>query len=168
MSPLALFFYLLIASFILAYFVSKREQKKAAEKNSQQLHKSSEPVVKELNYFCTKDSGYYFSVWPKIKGLERIDYLSFEIAGMTYRDRIMLYIGEHVGTLKAEPTNPYDHNAIKVHAEDGYNVGYVPRNMTEEVRKFATLPCRCYFFIGNYYDSEGSHYYSSCYISKLP
>ena len=85
---------------------------------------------------------------------------------MTYRDRILLYSGEHVGTLKAEPGNKYDSNAIKVLAEDGYHVGYVPRDMTDEVRKFATLPCRCYFYIGSYYDVEGAHYYSSCYITQ--
>lgn len=165
MSPLTLFFILLVISFALAIYVSKNEQKKAAEKKSQQL-KSPEPVIKELTYFCTKDAGYYFSVWPKIKGIERLDYLSFEIAGMTYRDRILLYSGEHAGTLKAEPTNPYDSNAIKVLAEDGYHVGYVPREMTGEVRKFSTIPCRCYFYIGSYYDVEGAHYYSSCYITQ--
>lgn len=164
MSPLTLFLILLVISFALAIYVSKKEQKKAAEKKSQQL-KSPEPVIKELTYFCTKDAGYYFSVWPKIKGIERLDYLSFEIAGMTYRDRILLYSGEHVGTLKAEPINKYDSNAIKVLAEDGYHVGYVPRDMTGDVRQFTPLPCRCYFFIGNYYDAEGAHYYSSCYIT---
>lgn len=166
MSPLKLFFILLVASFVLAFYVSKKDKKKAAEKKSQQPNQDSTQVVKELTYFCTKDAGYYFSVWPKIKGIERLDYLSFEIAGMTYRDRILLYTGEHVGTLKAEPTNPYDSNAIKVLAEDGYHVGYVPRDMTDEVRKFATLPCRCYFYIGSYYDVEGAHYYSSCYITQ--
>lgn len=166
MSPLSLFLILLIVFFILAFYVSKKDKKKAAEKKSQQPSQEPATLIKELKYFVTKDAGYYFSVWPKNQRIG--DYLEFDIAGMSYRDRVLLYTGEHAGTLEEEPTNPYDHNAIKVLAEDGYHVGYVPRDMTEEVRKFANLPCSCFFYIGNYYDSEGSHYYSSCYITKLP
>ena len=40
--------------------------------------------------------------------------------------RIYEYIGEHSFTLEAEPTNPYDANAIKILAEDGHHIGYVP------------------------------------------
>ena len=118
----------------------------------------------DLGYFCTKDSGYYVSVWPKDQKVG--DFIEFDIAGMTYRDNIDDYIGEHVGNLEAEPSNPYDSNAIKVLAPDGYMVGYVPRNMTACVREFTTLPCHCYFYIGYYSDSEGIHYYSDCYIKR--
>lgn len=120
----------------------------------------SEPVVEELKYFCTKDSGYYVSVWPKNQ--KTGDYLEFEIAGMSYRDNIDNYIGEHAGTLETEPDNDYDPNAIKVLAEDGHHVGYVPRDMTTAVREFSTLPCKCYFYIGT---SDGS-YYSDAYINR--
>lgn len=123
----------------------------------------TEPTIAELKYFCTKDSGYYVSVWPKD---QNTDILEFDIAGMTYRDKIMLYSGESVGTLEAEPDNQYDKNAIKVIAPDGYMVGYVPRDTTTRVRDFTTLPCRCYFYIGYYTDSEGTHYYSDCYITR--
>ena len=120
----------------------------------------SEPVIQELQYFCTKDSGYYVSVWPKNQ--KTGDYLEFEIAGMSYRENIDSYLGEHSGTLEAEPTNPYDANAIKILAEDGHHVGYVPKDMTASVREFSTLPCQCYFFIG---ENDGSCY-SDAYINR--
>ena len=119
-----------------------------------------EPVVQELQYFCIKDKGYHVSVWPKDQGMQNLDYIEFDIAGMSFRENIEEYIGEHSGTLEAEPTNPYDANAIKILAEDGHHVGYVPKDMTSEVRNSATLPCTCYFYIGE----NGGTYYSDCYI----
>ena len=120
----------------------------------------SEPVIQELQYFCTKDSGYYVSVWPKNQKTGY--YLEFEIAGMSYRENIDSYLGEHAGTLEAEPDNEYDTNAIKILASDGHHVGYVPKDMTARVREFSTLPCRCYFYIG---ENDGS-YYSDAYINR--
>lgn len=117
-----------------------------------------EPVVQELQYFCIKDKGYHVTVWPKDNRIGEV--LEFTIAGMSYRDDIDDYLGEHVGTLEAEPTNSYDANAIKILAEDGHHVGYVPKDMTSEVRKSATLPCTCYFYIG---ENDGA-YFSDCYI----
>lgn len=117
-----------------------------------------EPVVQELQYFCIKDKGYHVTVWPKDNKIGEV--LEFTIAGMSYRDDIDDYLGEHVGTLEAEPTNEYDPNAIKILAEDGHHVGYVPKDMTSEIRNSATLPCTCYFYIG---ENRGT-YYSDCYI----
>ena len=120
----------------------------------------SDAPVRELQYFCIKDKGYHVTVWPKDQGMQNLDYIEFDIAGMSYRENIDEYIGEHSGTLEAEPTNPYDANAIKILAEDGHHVGYVPKDMTAEVRKHSKLPCRCYLYIG---ENDGS-YYSDCYI----
>ena len=117
-----------------------------------------EPVIQELQYFCIKDKGYHVTVWPKDNRIGEV--LEFTIAGMSYRGNLDDYLGEHVGTLEPEPTNPYDSNAIKILAEDGHHVGYVPKDMTAEVRKSTTLPCHCYFYIG---ENDGT-YFSDCYI----
>lgn len=114
--------------------------------------------VQELEYFCIKDKGYHVSVWPKDKSF--LDIVEFNIAGLSHRDNIDNYLGEFHGTLEPEPTNPYDSNAIKVLAPDGYHVGYVPKDMTEEVRKYTTLQCECFFYIG---ENDGI-YYSDCFI----
>jgi hypothetical protein len=119
-----------------------------------------EPIVKNLQYFCIKDKGYHISVWPKDQGMQNLDYIEFDIAGMSYRENIDDYFGEFKGTLEAEPTNTYDPNAIKILAPDGHHVGYVPKDMTTEVHRFATLPCTCYFYIG---ENDGI-YFSDCYI----
>lgn len=118
----------------------------------------NEPVVQELQYFCIKDKGYHATVWPKDNRIGEA--IEFTIAGMSYRDDIDDYLGEHVGTLEAEPTNEYDPNAIKILAEDGHHVGYVPKDMTSEIRKSTTLPCTCYFYIGK----NAGTYFSDCYI----
>ena len=125
-----------------------------------QHHVVEEPKTKNLRYFCIKDKGYHVSVWPKDQGMQNLDYIEFDIAGMSYRDNIDNYLGEHDGTLDEEPTNVYDQNAIKILAEDGHNVGYVPKDMTSEIRKNANLPCKCFFYIGK---NDGT-YYSDAYI----
>lgn len=122
-----------------------------------------EPEIKELQYFCIKDSGYYVSVWPKNRKLG--DHLPFNIAGIMYRKNMKNYIGEYKGMLVAEPDNEYDKNAIKVLADDGKHVGYVPKDMISSIRDVATLPCPCYIYIGTYKNAEGTHYYSCCYIT---
>lgn len=48
---------------------------------------------------------------------------------------------------------------IEAPVEQG-GLGYVPKDMTAEVRKHSKLPCRCYFYIG---ENNGS-YFSDCYI----
>ena len=118
----------------------------------------SDAPVQKLQYFCIKDKGYHVSVWPNDH--YQPDIIEFDIAGMSYRENIDDYFGEFKGTLEAEPTNTYDPNAIKILAPDGHHVGYVPKDMTTEVRRFATLPCTCYFYIG---ENDGI-YFSDCYI----
>lgn len=122
----------------------------------------AEPVIQELEYFCIKDKGYHVSVWPKDAGMQHLDYIDFPIAGITHRERIGDYLGERAGTLEEEPDNPYDANAIKVLAADGHHLGYVPRDFIFDVRKFTTLPCKCYVYIG---ENDGV-YFSDCYIIK--
>ena len=121
------------------------------------IHESS---VQRLRYFCIKDKGYHVSVWPKDQGFQGIDYIEFNIAGMSHCDNIDNYFGEFKGTLEGEPTNAYDPNAIKVLAPDGHHVGYVPKDMTSEIRGNATLPCQCFCYIGE----NGGVFFSDCYI----
>ena len=164
------FLFTIIFVAVCVFIVLKTSKKDDPQQQSQQpIHFDlmddkgnpiTEPTVTELKYFCTKDSGYYVSVWPKNQ--KTGDYLEFEIAGMSYRGNLDEYIGEHIGTLEAEPTNPYDFNAIKILEEDGHHVGYVPKDMTARVREFSTLPCRCYFYIG---ENDGT-YYSDAYINR--
>lgn len=116
--------------------------------------------VQQLKYFCIKDKGYHVSVWPK--DYDQFDVVEFSIAGISHRDGIDDYIGEFVGILQPEPTNPYDPNAIKVLAKDGHHVGYVPKDQTQYVRDFATLPCRCYCYIG----TNDGMYFTDCYITR--
>ena len=119
---------------------------------------SADAPVQNLQYFSIKDKGYHVSVWPKDHS--QFDIVEFNIACLSYRDNIDNYLGEFKGTLEAEPTNAYDPNAIKVLAADGHHVGYVPKDMTAEVRNNFTLPCSCYCYIGN----NNGTYYSDCYI----
>jgi len=122
----------------------------------------SDAPVQELQYFCIKDKGYHVSVWPKDQGIQGLDYIEFNIAGITHDENVDDYLGEFKGTLEAEPVNKYDPNAIKVLAADGHHVGYVPKDMTSEIRDNATLPCQCFCYIGK---NDGA-YFSDCYILR--
>lgn len=116
--------------------------------------------VKRFRYFCIKDKGYHVSVWPKDQGIG--DYLEFPIAGITHGEHINDHLGEFVATLEPDPTNPYDQNAVKIVTSEGHRVGYVPKDQTTYVREFATLPCRCYCYIG----TNDGMYFTDCYIKK--
>lgn len=117
--------------------------------------------VRSLRYFCVKDKGYNVTVWPKDQYIG--DYLEFKIAGITHGEHVSEHLGEFVATLEPEPTNPYDPNAIRIVTSEGHRVGYIPRNMTDRIRDFATLPCPCYCYIG----TNDGIYFSDCYISRI-
>lgn len=122
----------------------------------------SNAPVHELQYFCIKDKGYHVSVWPKDQGFQGIDYIEFQIAGITHGEHIDKYIGEFLATLVPDPTNPYDTNAIKIMTDNGHRVGFVPRDTTASIRDFTTIPRQCYCFIG----INDGIYFSDCYITK--
>ena len=117
--------------------------------------------VQKLRYFCIKDKGYHVSVWPKDQGFQGVDYIEFNIAGITHGEHVNDHLGEFAATLEPDPTNPYDQNAIKIVTHEGHRVGYVPKDQTQYVRDFISLPCRCYCYIGN---NDGI-YFSDCYIT---
>lgn len=123
-------------------------------------HPIDEPSVQNLRYFCIKDKGYHVSVWPKDQGFQGIDYIEFNIAGITHGEHVDDHLGEFVANLEPEPTNPYDEKAIKIVTSEGHRVGYVPKDQTTYVRDFATLPCRCYCYIG----TNDGMYFTDCYI----
>ena len=162
---------LLVVTCLAIYvFTSKSEPKKVEKEIQPQTSVRTKPrivvdsydddaKVQELCYFCIKDKGYHVSVWPK--DYDQFDIIEFNIAGISYRENIDDYLGEFKGTLEAEPTNEYDSNAIKVLAADGYHVGYVPKDMTKEVKDNAQLPCPCFCYIG---ENDGI-YFSECYIT---
>lgn len=174
MSVFIFFILIIVVLFIMAKSVSNKKEPQQSPQSEQPIHfdllndngdplpqqQPSNPVIQQLQYFCIKDKGYHVSVWPKDQGMQNLDYLEFEIAGMSFRDNLDNYLGEHVGTLEAEPDNDYDPNAIKVLAEDGHHVGYVPKDMTDRIRESVSLPCKCYFYIGENDDT----YYSDVYI----
>lgn len=118
--------------------------------------------ILRLQYFCIKDKGYNVSVWPKEQGFQGIDYIDFNIAGITHGEHVDEHLGEFVATLEPDPTNPYDANAIKIITDNGHRVGFVPRDTTSIIRDFTPLPCKCYCFIGN----NNGIYFSDCYITK--
>lgn len=122
----------------------------------------SDAPVQELQYFCIKDKGYHVSVWPKNQGIQGLDYIKFRIAGITHGEHVDEHLGEFAASLIPDPTNPYDQNAIKIVASEGHRVGYVPKDQTQDVRDFTTLPCRCYCYIG----TNDGIYFTWCYITK--
>ena len=115
-----------------------------------------------MRYFEIKKSQYATTVWPKDQGFPGIDYIEFNVAGVTHGEHIDDHLGEFVATLEPDPANPYDAQAIKILARNGDCVGYVQKDITSNVRAFTQLPCKCYCYIGKNNDV----YFTDCYIEK--
>ena len=130
------------------------------------VHDPNAPV-QALKFFCVKDKGYHVSVWPKDQRIG--EYVEFSIAGIThYADTAMKHLGESLAILAEEPDNPYDPDAIRIMTSDWQLLGYVPRDMTAEVRRYATLSCPCFIYIG-YRPDEGTFFtdaYIKCSLSN--
>lgn len=75
----------------------------------------------------------YNSIYP-----DRL--LIVNIAGINYRRGIRPYVGEFNGVLVPDPKNDYDAEAIKIKTEDGHHLGFVPENMTYDVRQLIGHP----------------------------
>ena len=58
----------------------------------------------------------------------------FNIAGINFRKGIKKYVGPFFGYLRPEPTNEYDPDAIAIYHSDGHHLGYIPQNMTDDIR----------------------------------
>ena len=122
-------------------------------------------VTKKLKFFCIKDKGYHVSVWPNVDGYVDLDYVEFNIAGITHhREAAMNHLGEAMGILVAEPDNPYDANAIRIMTPDWQCVGYVPQDRTDEIREHTKLPCPCLFYIGAREKNGDLIFYTDAYI----
>ena len=126
------------------------------------VHNPNAPV-QELNFFCVKDKGYHVSVWPKDQGYEGLDYVEFQIAGIShYKATAMKHLGESLAILAAEPENPYDSNAIRILTSDWQLLGYVPRDMTDEIRRNTSISCPCFIYIG--YRPDEDTFFTDAYI----
>lgn len=124
------------------------------------VHDPNAPV-QALKFFCVKDKGYHVSVWPKDQRIG--EYVEFPIAGIThYKETAMNHLGESLAILAEEPDNPYDPDAIRIMTSDWQLLGYVPRDMTAEVRRYATLSCPCFIYIG--YRPDEDTFFTDAYI----
>ena len=125
--------------------------------------KTITPKVQGLKFFCIKDKGYHVSVWPKDVYIP--DYIEFDIAGISYhKEAAMQRLGETLGFLAEEPDNPYDSNAIRIMTPDWQCVGYVPKDMTAQIREQTKLPCPCFFYIGVRSEDGDQIFYTDAYI----
>ena len=140
-----------------------RAHSSAASNHVRVSDRSPVGKIQLLRHFCIKDQGYHVRVWPKVQGIQGIDYLEFSIAGITHGEHVNEHLGEFIAALVADPTNPYDSNAIKIVTREGHRIGYVPRNTTTDIRSFTKLPCTCYCYIG----VNNNTYYTDCYITKI-
>lgn len=118
-------------------------------------------TIRQLQYFTVKDKGYHTSVWPK-DGLK--NYYEFSIAGITHGEHVDEHIGEFVAMLIPEPSNMYDENAIQIITREGHRIGYVPRDLTDDIRLYVKLPYACFCYIGTFMDGARKCYFSCCYL----
>jgi hypothetical protein len=63
-----------------------------------------------------------------------VDIYQYNIAGINFRRGIATYFGHSVGSLKPQPHNQHDPNAIAVYSTDGHHLGFIPADETDDVR----------------------------------
>ena len=87
-----------------------------------------------------------------------------KIAGINYAKKIKDLAGQYFDCyVIADPTNKYDHNAIKIVHTDGRHLGFIPADETEYVREFLDdqLPhytCRAYIGEDEEYNDRTERY----------
>lgn len=162
---------IILAAIVAVYFFLKQFDPKketpftVSDASPSEQKETQRKESKELKFFCVKDKGYHVSVWPNVDGYSGLDYIEFDIAGITYhKEAAIQHLGETLGFLAAEPDNPYDSNAIRVMTPDWQCVGYVPRDMTAQIREHTKLPCPCFFYIGLRHENGDQIFYTDAYI----
>lgn len=162
---------MLIIAIVIAtiwYAINENKKRERAQSNThianKQAHQHTPKVeVQELKFFCVKDKGYHVSVWPNVQGYQNLDYIEFQIAGIShYKATAMKHLGESLAILAAEPDHPYDTNAIRILTSDWQLLGYVPRDMTEEIRRNTSLSCPCFIYIG--YRPDKDTFFTDAYM----
>lgn len=93
------------------------------------------------------------------------------IAGINFCKGLDQYVGRVEGLLVPEPENPHDPYAIKVTADDGHHLGYIPSEYTDFVRSLAAneFPYKCTSFIDEREDELDGHkfFVGFVYIKRL-
>ena len=141
--------------------------KAAVPSDSSEVKQKENPnaELNEPKFFCIKDKGYHVSVWPNVEGYAGLDYIEFDIAGITHhKAAAMQRLGETLGFLAAEPDNKYDSNAIRIMTPDWKCIGCVPKDRTDEIRQHTKLPCPCFLYIGVRSENGKQIFYTDAYI----
>lgn len=110
-----------------------------------------------------RSDGGWLSIFDNLRILK--------IAGINHRSGIGKYVGRVECALVPEPTNEFDHNAIKVVAEDSHHLGYIPTEQTDFVRSLTAneFPYHCTAFIDEHEDEFDGHKFFTgfVYIKRL-
>lgn len=94
----------------------------------------------------------------------------FNLAGVNYRKNIRDYVGVFDGYLQPEPENEYDPDAIAVYHADGHHLGYIPQNMTDDIRDCGLpFPIQIWGDIEEDYDyDEKRHFFRGTVWMEIP
>lgn len=121
-------------------------------------------VVGDVATTNAVNNGIYRGPWPEARAdggyLSIYDNLRIlAIAGLNHVPGIKSYTGRINAALVPDPKNEYDHNAIKVVAEGGHQIGFIKRDQTEMVRSWVgdQFPHYCITFIQEKHDELDGH-----------
>ena len=175
---LAVYFYVLYINRSAENKRQENEEKTASQEDSEPIDMFEETqklviriqtiiqaeIVGDQKTIDAIKSETYYGPWPERRGdggwLSIYDDLRIlSIAGINHCKGISQYVGRLEVALVPEPDNEFDHDAIKVVAEDRQHLGYIPSNHTDFVRSLAkdTFPYRCTAFIEQHEDEYDGH-----------
>ena len=60
------------------------------------------------------------------------------------------------------------HRIQRMIVEDGHQIGYVPKGMTDSIREFMPIPCTCYCYMHRRREDGKYIFFGSAYITKTP
>ena len=110
-----------------------------------------------------RDDGGWLSIYDNLRILK--------IAGINHRQGISRYVWRVECALVPEPDNEFDHDAIKIVAEDRHHLGYIPSGQTDMVCWLTAneFPYRCTAFIEACEDDTDDHkfFVGYVYIKRL-
>ena len=138
---IAIFLFIVLA--LLGFHNSEKEKQKEAERYARlkELRKEEEPSESSIpsKTYTLPTFSLYEDRTEEVNGVECI-VINFAVKGLVYRSKKaqngarLLSVGDYL-TMKPEPSNPVDPNAVKVYIDGGSHIGYVDANRAQFVKE---------------------------------
>lgn len=103
-------------------------------------------AIEALEKANRRDTRKAQSEQKRLERESRVESPNFMVAGVTHEGRapiVRRYVRENAPAFLArDPGNPHDRNAIEIRLDNGYHIGFMPRDCAESVAPLLDAGCR--------------------------